>query len=320
MMATDARPHVPVMVDRVVELFRSAPDGPVVDVTLGAGGHARAIAVARRDVHGHAHVVGVDRDPDARRLATEHLADLDDVRLDVVAARFDDVAAHLDELGIDRVAGVFADLGISSMHVDQPERGFSFRHDGPLDMRMDPTQPTTAADLVNHASPRDLARILVEFGEERHARRIVDAIVANRPLTTTTELATAVADAYPAAARRQRGSHPATQTFQALRIAVNGELDAVANLLPAALDRLAPGGVMAVLAYHSLEDRLVKRAFATATTGCVCPPDLPVCACHRTPTHDHVIRRPERPGDREVEQNPRASAARLRAVRRRTQP
>jgi 16S rRNA (cytosine1402-N4)-methyltransferase len=309
-------PHVPVLLERVVALFADAPDGPIVDGTLGAGGHAAAIGEARRGRYGHVHLIGLDRDPEALRLARATLDDrLPGERVDLVRTRFDALPDVLDDRGIDRVAGVFLDLGISSMHVDQADRGFSYRQPGPLDMRMDPSSPTTAADLVNDLEVRELARILRRYGDERFADRIARAIVAARPLTTTTELAGIVRDAIPQAARRT-GGHPATRTFQALRIAVNAELEALEAILPAAIDRLVPGGVFAVLSYHSLEDRLVKRAFAEAATGCICPPGLPVCACGHTPSVEHVIRRPERPDEDELATNPRASAARLRAVRR----
>ncbi len=308
--------HAPVLVHRVAELFADAPDGVVVDATVGAGGHARSILEARLARYGQAHLVGLDRDPHAYELARAALADLPaDARVDLVRARFDTLREVLDELGVGRVAGVLLDLGISSMHVDQPERGFSYRHEGPLDMRMDPDLPTSAADLVNGLDAGELARVLRTYGEERHAQRIARAIVAARPLTTTTELAAIVRDAIPASARRT-GGHPATRTFQALRIAVNDELESLEQALPAVVERLAIGGLAVVLAYHSLEDRAVKRAFADAARGCICPPGLPVCACGRVPTVEHVVRRPERPDEHEVAANPRASAARLRAVRR----
>jgi 16S rRNA (cytosine1402-N4)-methyltransferase len=311
-------PHVPVLLDRVVELLTDAPDGVVVDATVGAGGHAAAILDARRERYGHAHLVGLDRDPHALALATDRLAPLrDDPACEValVRTRFDGLGDALDRLGIDRIAGILLDLGISSMHVDRPDRGFSYRHEGPLDMRMDPDQPTSAADLVNGLPARELAGLLRRYADERFADRIARAIVAARPVTTTTELAAVVRDAIPAAARRS-GGHPATRTFQALRIAVNGELDALEAVLPIALERLLPGGIAVALAYHSLEDRAVKRAFAAAARGCVCPPDLPVCACGRTALVEPVVRKPERPSATEVAANPRASAARLRAVRR----
>ncbi len=317
MPMTASPPHVPVMLDRVVELLGDAPDGPIVDLTLGAAGHARAVLERRVAVHGHARLIGIDRDPDALELAHERLADLDGrVEVELVHARFDQLEEVLADLGVVELAGVLADLGISSMHVDRAERGFSYRHEGPLDMRMDPGEPTTAADLVNDLDRAELTRLLRRHGEERHADRIARAIVAARPLSTTTELAEVVKHAIPAAARRT-GGHPATRTFQALRIAVNAELEALEEVLPLAIERLADGGVCVVLSYHSLEDRLVKRAFADAARGCVCPPGLPVCACGRVPLVEHLVRRPERPDATETTTNPRATAALLRAVRRR---
>jgi 16S rRNA (cytosine1402-N4)-methyltransferase len=312
------RPHVPVLLDRIVGLLADAPAGPVVDATVGAAGHARAVLEARLERHGHATLVGLDRDPLALELARENLADLaarDEVEIHLVRTRFDGLAATLTALGTERVAGVLFDLGISSMHVDRAERGFSYRQEGPLDMRMDPDGPMTAADLVNDLPAGELARILRRLGEEPMADRIARAIVASRPHTSTTAFAEVVRDAIPAA-RRRTGGHPATRTFQALRIAVNGELDALAAVLPDAVDRLAPGGVCVALSYHSLEDRSVKRAFADAARGCTCPPGFPVCACGRVPLVEHLVRKVERPSAAEVADNPRASAARLRAVRR----
>lgn len=313
-VAAPGRPHVPVMLHRVVELLVDAPAGPVVDCTVGAGGHASALLAARAERHGSAHLIGIDRDGDALALAAETLAETPGDH-DLVQARFDAFDAVLDELGTDRVAGVLYDLGISSMHVDRPDRGFSFREEGPLDMRMDPRSPTTAAQLVNHAAEAELSRLIARYGEERHARRIARAIVAARPLTTTTELAEVVRAAMPA--RERHGArHPATRTFQALRIAVNDELDAFAASLPRALRRLVPGGVCVVLAYHSLEDRIAKRTLNDAATDCVCPPGLPRCGCGKEALVERLTRRPERPTDDEVEANPRARSARLRAVRR----
>lgn len=311
-------PHTPVLLDRVVSLLADAPDGPIVDATLGAGGHAAAVTAARRARYGRAQLVGIDHDPSALELAAERLAGLTaepDVEVALRRARFDELPQVLDELGIDAVAGVLLDLGVSSMHLDRAERGFSYRREGPLDMRMDPDQPRTAGDLVNHLPERELADLLHRHADERFARQIARRIVDARPLTSTTELAEVVRSAVPAAARRT-GGHPATRTFQALRIAVNDELAALDAVLPVALDRLAPGGVAVCLSYHSLEDRRVKRAFADAARGCICPPGLPVCGCGRTPLVEPLVRRPERPGEAEIAANPRASAARLRAVRR----
>ncbi|MFA9445450.1 16S rRNA (cytosine(1402)-N(4))-methyltransferase RsmH [Egicoccus sp. AB-alg6-2] len=308
--------HVPVMLGRVVDLLGDAPDGVYVDGTLGAAGHAAAVLAARASRYGSATLVGLDRDPHALELAQARLGGIDaPVSTHLVRTRFDAMGAVLDDLGLDRVAAIFLDLGISSMHVDQAERGFSYRQDGPLDMRMDPDLPTSAADLVNDLDARELSRILRRYGDEKFADRIARAVVAARPFSRTTELAEVVRDAIPAAARRT-GGHPATRTFQALRIAVNAEIEALESVLPVAVERLAVGGIFAVLSYHSLEDRAVKRAFAEAATGCVCPPNFPVCACGRSPKVEHVIRRPERPGTDEAAANPRATAARLRAVRR----
>jgi 16S rRNA (cytosine1402-N4)-methyltransferase len=318
MLMTASAAHLPVLEGRVVDLLGAAPDGVIVDATVGAGGHAAAVLSARLARYGRAALIGLDRDPTALTLARERLAALQvDPAVDVtlVRTRFDHLAAVLDAAGQPHIAGILLDLGISSMHVDRAERGFSYRQSGPLDMRMDPDQATTAAVLVNELEPRELAGLLRRYADERFADRIARAIVAARPLRTTTELAEIVRDAIPAAARR-RGGHPATRTFQALRIAVNDELTALEAILPAALDTLAPGGVAVVLAYHSLEDRIVKQAFAAAARGCVCPPDLPVCACGRTAQVEHLVRRPERPSEAEIAHNPRASAARLRAVRR----
>lgn len=315
MTMTDSRPaHLPVLVDRVAELFADAPDGPVVDATVGAGGHAAAVAAARLERFGHAHVIGLDRDPEALELARNRMADLD-VEFTAVLTRFDHLGRVLDELGLAKVAGVLLDLGISSMHVDRPERGFSYRQEGPLDMRMGSDTDRTAADVVNGYDLDALTEVISRYGEERFARRIARAIVEHRPIATTTELAAIVRDAIPAATRRT-GGHPATRTFQAIRLEVNDELAALEAVLPQTIGRVRSGGIVAVLAYHSLEDRIVKRAFADAASGCTCPPGLPVCACGRVPIVEHVVRRPERPDAEEVERNRRASAARLRVVRR----
>lgn len=313
-MPASPEPHVPVMRDRVTELFAGAPDGAVVDCTVGAGGHARAILEARAGTGERPVLVGIDRDPDALGLAEARLRD-DRWETHLIHARFDELEAVLDGAGIDRVAGVLYDLGISSMHVDEAERGFSYQHDGPLDMRMDPTRGRTAADLVNDLDQGELTDLIRRYGEERFAGRIAAAIVRARPLRRTAELAEVVRDAIPAATRRT-GPHPATRTFQALRIAVNEELEAFRASLPQAIDRLVPGGVCVTIAYHSLEDRIAKRTFRDAARDCVCPPDMPVCGCDAQAEVHIVTRRPERPDDDETSRNPRARAARLRAVRK----
>lgn len=315
-MIVTAEPHIPVMRDRVVELLAGAPPGPVVDTTLGAGGHAHAVLEARALHEDQPLLVGIDRDPSALDIAARTLADSPG-RLELVHARSDELDVVLDGLGLHQVAGVLYDLGVSSMHLDRADRGFSFRNEGPLDMRMDPTRGRSAEELVNNADESELAGIIRRYGEERAARRIASAIVSARPLHDTRELADVVRDAVPAAVRRG-AVHPATRTFQALRIAVNEELDAFASSLPQAIARLAPGGVVVVLAYHSLEDRIAKRTFVEAASGCICPPDLPVCACSREPLVEIITRRVERPHDDEVSANPRSRSARLRAARRTT--
>jgi 16S rRNA (cytosine1402-N4)-methyltransferase len=305
--------HLPVMVDEVVDVFRHVPTGVpggslIVDATVGAGGHARALLEALPD----ATLLGIDRDADALAEAASTLAPFGD-RAALAHARFDSLAAVVGEHGHDGVAGVLFDLGVSSMQLDRPDRGFSYRSDAPLDMRMDRSQPTSAADVVNGYDARRLAELINDYGGERFAGRIAGAIVAARPIVTTDQLAGVVRDAIPAPARR-RGGDPARRTFQALRIEVNAELAAIRPALDQALDLLVPGGRVAVLAYHSGEDRIVKERFAFAATGgCACPPGLP-CACGAVPIVRLVWRGTHKPSAAEVASNRRAESARLRAV------
>jgi 16S rRNA (cytosine1402-N4)-methyltransferase len=301
--------HVPVLLDRCVALLAPAatPDGLLVDATLGLGGHAEALLAATPGTR----LLGIDRDPEALRRAGERLAP-HGTRVRLAHAVYD---ALPDVLDGERVDGILFDLGVSSLQLDEAERGFSYAHDAPLDMRMDPTYGVTAADVVNTYPVADLTRILREYGEERFAPRVARAIVAGRPWTTTGPLADAVREAIPAATRRH-GGHPAKRTFQALRIEVNGELAALERALPAAVAALRVGGRLVVLAYHSLEDRIVKRVVNDGLRGCVCPPDLPVCACGREPQLRLLVRGAEAPTDAEVAANPRAASAKLRAVER----
>jgi 16S rRNA (cytosine1402-N4)-methyltransferase len=260
--------------------------------------------------------VGIDRDRDALAAAGERLAPFSE-RIHLVQAVYDELPEVLESLRITSVSSVLLDLGVSSLQLDEVQRGFAYARNAPLDMRMDQAIGATAADIVNSYSPGDLARVLRDYGEERFARRIVSAIVrarAKAPLSGTAELAELVRAAVPAATRRT-GGHPAKRTFQALRIEVNRELDALRAALPAALDALAPGGRIAVLAYHSLEDRLVKRALADGATPDV-PPDMPVIPASAAPTLRLLTRGAERPSDPELEVNPRAASARLRAAER----
>jgi len=300
--------HRPVLVDLVVELLGPAPAGVVVDATVGGGGHAEALL----DAHPHLSIVGLDRDPVAVQAASDRLARFGD-RAVVRRARFDHLAEVVHELGHESASGALFDLGVSSVQLDRPERGFSYRAAGPLDMRMDTDQPTSAADLVNDADLNELTDILRDFGDERYARRIARAVVAARPIETTTDLAAIVRDAIPAPARR-RGGHPARRTFQALRIAVNRELDVLPDALDAAIDLLATGGRCVVLAYHSGEDRIVKSTFRHAATGgWAGPADLPPPP-HVHPTVTLLRRGAWKPSPDEVAANPRAEAARARAV------
>lgn len=303
--------HEPVMADEVVALLAPVPAGIVVDATVGGGGHAAALLAS----HPHLRVLGLDRDPDAVEAARVTLAPFG-ARAVVRQARFDTMGDALVDAGVESpVSGVLFDLGVSSPQFDRPERGFSYRHDAPLDMRMDPAQPMSAADLVNGAPPDELARLFAAHGEGRFARRIARAIVAHRPIATTAALAEVVRDAIPAAVRRT-GGHPARRVFQALRVAVNDELEVLAAALPLAVGLLGPGGRCLAISYHSGEDRLVKAAFAEAVTGgCVCPPGLP-CTCGAVSLGRLVFRGARRPTPAEVERNRRAESARLRAFER----
>lgn len=304
-MSQDREYHRPVMAEEVAEIFRQLRGGVLVDATFGGGGHSRRL---RGELGTSVRIVAIDRDP----AAAGNVGELD---VELVRGDFGDLAGILDRLGIDEIAGALFDFGVSSRQLDDPSRGFSYHEEGPLDMRMDPAGPVTAADVVNETPEHELAAIITAYGEDPSARRIARAIVAARPILTTSDLAEVVAAAVPAALRRRPG-HPARRTFQALRIAVNRELDAIGAGLDAALDRLAPGGRCAAISYHSLEDRIVKRRFAEVTAGCVCPPELPVCACGADPVFRLVLRKPVAPSSEEIASNPRARSARLRAVER----
>ena len=307
--------HVPVLRDRIVELLApalSAPGSVYVDCTLGLAGHAVAIL----DACPGAILVGIDRDADALALARQRLARFGE-RVHLVQAVYDELPDALASVGLRAADAILADLGLSSLQIDRRERGFAYSVDAPLDMRMDASSPGTAADLLNTADAAELARILRAYGEERFADRIARGIVAERakaPFVTSARLVEVVTRAIPAAAQRT-GGHPAKRTFQALRIEVNHELDALAGLLPAALDALRPGGRIAILAYHSLEDRLVKNAFRDATTDRA-PRGLPVVPPEFRARFRLLTRGAERPDEKERAANPRAASARLRAAER----
>jgi 16S rRNA (cytosine1402-N4)-methyltransferase len=307
--------HVPVLLDRVLALLAPAladRAAVAVDATLGLGGHALALLAA----HPQLTLVGLDRDPAALARSRDRLAPYAG-RIHLVHAVYDRMPEVLDELGFDGVDGVLFDLGVSSMQLDVAERGFSYAQDAPLDMRMDQDTGATAGDVVNGYSVADLARILRDYGEERFALRIAQAIDRERrvaPLRSTAHLAELVREAIPAATRR-RGGHPAKRTFQALRIEVNGELDAVRSAIPAALSALNVGGRIAVLAYHSLEDRIVKQSFAARAKD-TSPPDLPVALPGHGPQLRLLTRGAEQASDAEIQLNPRAASVRLRAGER----
>jgi 16S rRNA (cytosine1402-N4)-methyltransferase len=302
--------HLPVMVDEIGELFGTVPKGFVLDATLGGGGHAEHLL----ERWPHLSVLGVDRDERALAAATARLQRFGD-RLRVYHARFDHLEDAMEALHIDSLSGALFDLGVSSPQLDVADRGFSYRLPAPLDMRMDRSQQWSATDVVNGYSADDLTRVLQRYGDERFARRIANAIVAARPIETTTRLAEVVVSAIPAAARRT-GGHPAKRTFQAIRIEVNGELDALPAALDAAIERTSPGGRIAVLSYHSGEDRIVKEVFRQAETGgCECPPELP-CVCDAVQTVRLVRRVPRTPSPDEQRRNRRAASARLRVVER----
>lgn len=301
--------HKPVLFAETVEALQIKPNGVYVDGTAGGGGHSAAIA-ARLSESGR--LICIDQDPDAIAVLQERIGGLPQVTIvQENFARIDSVLSSLELPGAD---GILIDLGVSSHQLDTPERGFSFHTDAPLDMRMSQQGPT-AAELINTLDERSLTRILSEYGEERYARSIARNIVRTReqePMKTTLQLAELVKASMPAAARRE-GGHPARRTFQALRIAVNGELDMLSAGLDAMFERLNPGGRLAAITFHSLEDRMVKQRFASWCEGCVCPPDFPVCVCGRTP-RARLPFKVKGPSAQELEANPRSRSAKLRVV------
>ncbi len=292
--------HAPVMVDEVVELIAPVMPGVVVDATFGGGGHSRRLIEAFGN---RIRIVGVDRDPDALANAGTH-------GVTAVLGNFADLGEVVGAVLDEAPAAVLFDFGVSSHQVDTPERGFSYRQDGPLDMRMGPDAPHPAHEIVNEWPEAELARILRRFGEEPFARVIAAAIVKARPIETTGQLSTVIAAAVPP----RRAGHPARRTFQAIRIAVNGEIEAVEAGLDQAIELVRPGGRVIAISYHSLEDRATKSRFAEGATGCICPPGLPVCGCGRSAELRVLTRKPVRASDAEVQNNRRARSAVLRAA------
>jgi 16S rRNA (cytosine1402-N4)-methyltransferase len=307
----DTTDHVPVLADEVRALLALEPGHTLVDATFGSGGHASLLA---RDLHGDGKVIAIDRDPSVRPYF-DRFRRIAGVPSRFLRGDFSIVLAQLAENGVGADA-ILLDLGVSSMQLDRPERGFSYATDAPLDMRMDPSSDYSARELVNEASERDLERIFRRFGEERYARQIARAIGRrrrSRPFERTGELVDTIKAAIPAPARFGDG-HPAKRVFQALRIAVNEELDALEDALPAAVEMLRPGGRIAVISFHSLEDRIVKHFFREEARGCTCPPDFPVCVCGHRPVLRVLTPRPVRPTAREAALNPRSASARLRVA------
>ena len=305
-----ASEHLPVLTDRVVEFLTPAAPGLLVDATVGLGGHSHALLRAAPGFH----LVGLDRDPAALARAGERLRDFSD-RVRLEEGTFDQLPSILERLQLGSPAAILADLGCSSLQLDTPDRGFSFQADGPLDMRMGP-DGSSASDLLQRLDWEDLVKILRDFGEERHARAISRAIVARRessPIRTTGELSRLVRSVV---GDGERKIHPATRTFQALRIAVNDELGQLERFLEPAARGLRPGGRIAVIAFHSLEDRIVKHTMRRLTGRCTCPPDFPVCRCHPQQILRVVTRSPVRPEADEIRDNPRARSARLRVGER----
>ena len=305
--------HVSVLLQECIDALAIRPDGIYVDGTLGMGGHSAEIA--KRLTTGT--LIGIDRDETAIRRAGERLRPFGE-RVQLVHGNFRNTAAILDRLGIAGVDGMLFDLGVSSPQLDEADRGFSYMHDAPLDMRMDATDDLNAWFVVNCWPEEKLKRILYDYGEERHAPRIAAAILrarAQKPISTTLELVDVIRSAMPAQALREK-QHPAKRTFQAIRIAVNDELEAVRMLMDTAPDKLNPGGRLAVISFHSLEDRIVKLGIRAHEDGCTCPRDFPVCTCGFVQTLKSVTRKPIVPSAAELEANPRARSAKLRVAER----
>ena len=305
--------HISVLLPECIEALNIRPDGIYVDGTLGMGGHSAAIAEKLTT----GLLIGIDRDETAIQRAGERLKSFGE-RVKLVHGNFRNTAAILDSLGIAGVDGMLFDLGVSSPQLDEADRGFSYMHDAPLDMRMDATEALSAWSVVNDWPEEQLKRIFYDYGEERYAPRIASAIVrarAERPIASTLELVEIIRGAMPAQALREK-QHPAKRTFQAIRIAVNDELEAVRTLLETAPDKLNPGGRLAVISFHSLEDRIVKLGIRAREDGCTCPRDFPVCTCGFVQTLKSVTRKPIVPSQEELEANPRARSAKLRIAER----
>lgn len=300
--------HIPVLLNECISNLEIKADGIYVDGTLGRGGHSEKIAEKLQS----GRLIAIDRDETAIREAGERLAHFGD-KVKLVKANFRDIGAVLDSLSIDKVDGMLFDLGVSSPQLDDGERGFSYMADAPLDMRMDRDEAMSAWNVVNEWSEAEVGRIIRDYGEERYWRSIAERIVRARPVNTTLELVDVIKSAMPAKALREK-QHPAKRTFQAIRIAVNDELGALADMLDEAMERLKPGGRLCVITFHSLEDKIVKSAVKSREDGCTCPPEFPVCVCGFRQTVRRVTKKPIVPTDEELEINPRSRSAKLRVI------
>jgi 16S rRNA (cytosine1402-N4)-methyltransferase len=301
--------HLPVLYNEIIHAMQPHQGGLYVDGTVGAGGHAFGILQASQP---DGCLLGMDVDPQALALAQEKLAEFAE-RAKLVRASYTTLLTQLKALKWKRVDGILLDLGLSSMQLDRPCRGFSFQTEAPLDMRFDPDQTTSAAQLVNSLDEGALADLLYRYGEERRARQVAHAIVNARPISTTIQLAKVVAQATSGG---KSGIHPATRTFQALRIAVNGELEALESVLPQTLEALKPGGRLAIISFHSLEDRIVKQFMRRESRDCICPPNQPICTCGHKAYVREITGKPLRPQEDEIRNNPRSRSARLRVAER----
>ncbi len=300
-------PHLSVLYQEILTALEPAAHRRYVDATVGAGGHAWGILDASSP---DGELLGLDIDNDALEIASQRLASFQD-RVHLVHSSYSSLSRVLLAIGWDFVDGIVIDLGVSSMQIDMPQRGFSFLKEGPLDMRFDPSQPVSAADIVNKYPEAEIADILFKYGEERRSRQIARAIVQARPLDTTLELANVI---QRAAGKSSGKIHPATRSFQALRIAVNQELQSLEDFLPQGVEALRPGGRMAVIAFHSLEDRIVKQYFRRESKDCICPPEQPDCTCGHKATIREINRHPIVAGEDEKQNNPRARSAHLRII------
>lgn len=303
--------HISVLLNECIDNLNITPDGIYVDGTMGGGGHS--LEIAKRLTTGR--LICIDQDPNAHEAAGKRLAEYKD-RITFVRDNFGNIANILDSLGIEKIDGMLLDIGVSSHQLDEAERGFSYQQDAPLDMRMNPDRPFSAYDVVNGYDEDELDRVIFTYGEERWARRIAQFIVKereNKPIETTGELVDIIKKAVPKGARKD-GPHPAKRTFQAIRIEVNGELEVLQRAIDDVAARLAVGGRLCIITFHSLEDRIVKEAFRKQENPCICPPQFPVCVCGKKPLGRVITRKPILPSKEELEENPRSRSAKLRVL------